>query len=259
MNGTSAPEPAQPPTGEQQVLDYLRAHPGLLADHPELAATLVMGHPEKGVISLAEHQQRRLRQENAALRAQLADLIANAQENAATQQRLATLNRELLRQSDLAELLAQLRATLVRDFDTDALALDLVQSPALPAGLPPWAHTTSDAAGLTAAYGESTRLPRCVRRLDGALSERLFPTRPEADGATGTPFASWALLPLECASGGDAGYEDDETDRPPLGVLVLASRSEARFSPALGTDLLAQLGALVAAHLARFLPATGPR
>ena len=114
------------------VAAYLRRHPEFLADYPDLAAQLTLPREQGPVASLAVYQLQSLREKNAELERQLANLIAIAAENERLMQRVHDLNVAVLRANTPAVAARSVVARLSEDFKTDQVRLLLFGAVGLP-------------------------------------------------------------------------------------------------------------------------------
>jgi uncharacterized protein YigA (DUF484 family) len=224
-----AAEPATAPIeglSEAQVVAYLKAHPQLLVQHPQLLETLELTHSAGSAVSLIERQVELLRGKNARLEAHLNRLIDTARDNESRAENVLRLARTLIRAPSLANIVVGLRASMREDFDVDEVFL----------GLNAGAYKRHDIDGvvpieaggaIARAYDNfiRTRLIEC-----GPLTEErarlLFPKAEQ-------PVRSAAVVPLEKEKN--------------LGMLALGSRDPERFLPRQGKLFLEMTAELVAA------------
>ncbi len=222
-----APVP-QDSASEAQVVAYLKAHPQLLTDHPQLLETLELTHAAGSAVSLIERQVELLRGKNARLEARLNRLIDTARENETRAENVLRLARTLIRAPSLANIVVGLRASMREDFGIDEVFV----------GLNGGAYKRHDIDGIVPieaggaiarAYDNfiRTRLIEC-----GPISEErarlLFPKAEQ-------PVRSAAVVPLEKEKN--------------LGMLALGSRDAERFQPRQGKLFLEITAELVAAAI----------
>ena len=223
----AAAEPAAADAAsEAQVLAYLKAHPQLLVDHPQLLETLELAHASGSAVSLIERQVELLRGRNARLEARLNRLIDTARENETRAESVLRLARSLIRAPSLANIVAGLRVSMRDDFGIDEVFVGLNGS----------AYKRHDIDGIVPieiggaiarAYDNfiRTRLIEC-----GPIAEEraklLFPKAEQ-------PVLSAAVVPLEKEKN--------------LGMLALGSRDAERFQPRQGKLFLEITAELVAA------------
>lgn len=200
------------------VLDWLREHPGVFKDHPELLDVLEFEH-DAGATSLIERQVERLREENLNLKTRLQHLIAIAGENQRLVQRLHRLTLEVMATADLEQFIEDVATRLKADFHAEVVILhpgpggpdpgtaEYVRH--LPSPVPEWLQKLAQAGR-----------PVCGR-LTRAKLKTVF-------GETAGDVASCALVPLEDG-----------------GLLSIGSADPQRFFADMGTLFLELLGATV--------------
>ncbi len=233
--------PAPETVTEAQVLAFLEAWPDFLTRHPALVAGLRLPWPGgKGSISLVEYQMRLLRERNARLERQLAELIAAGHANDRLQQQMQRLILALVGAAGAEEALALLHRHLRADFAAERVVLLLTGDLAadLDSGLARPMRWDETSRGIFLSLLKSGH-PLCGR-LTAAQSRFLY-------GDEAETVRSSALIPL----GTEARH----------GLLAIGSHSPEHFTPDMGTLFLAQLGEVVAAILDRSAgsgrPATG--
>jgi len=79
----------------EKVSAYLKSHPEFFVNNPELLETLEVAAPKGQLANLTTHQLRVLQQKNKTLKAQMKQLIQNAQHNEALMDRLLNMLIEL--------------------------------------------------------------------------------------------------------------------------------------------------------------------
>ncbi len=231
---TTQPESTStaPELDDEQVAAYLRQHPEFLVRHDDVLARLDVPHrPGGGAVSLIERQVAELRRRNERLEQRLADLMRTARDNERVGGRLVGLGRGLLEAESLDGVLALVREMLLSEFNADEATLLLIRPDAGDAVDVPPAHCLAADDERVAALREVIEAgePRCGR-FSSAQLEALF-------GERAPRIGSAALVPL------DGG-------RLP-GLIAMASADADRFSAAMGTLFLGQLGELVSAGVAR--------
>ena len=219
---------AEEAASEAQVVAYLKAHPQLLTDHPQLLESLEVAHAAGSAVSLIERQVELLRGKNARLEARLNRLIETARDNETRAENVLRLARALIRAPSLANIVVGLRTSMREDFDIDEVFV----------GLNGGAYKRHDIDGIVPieasgaiarAYDNfiRTRLIEC-----GPISEEraklLFPKAEQ-------PVLSAAVVPLEKEKN--------------LGMLALGSRDAERFQPRQGKLFLEITAELVAAAI----------
>jgi uncharacterized protein YigA (DUF484 family) len=213
-------------TQARVVAAYLKQHPEFLSAYPELAAKLTMPREQGAVSSLAAYQLQSLRDKNAELERQLAELVAIAADNEKLMERVHALTVALLRASTIEVTARSVVAKLGADFHTEQVRLVL--------------------------FGRESSLPRAewLQQLPGpealpAFAEFLHQNEPVSGrlsaekldvlfGAKAGEVRSVALMRL-----GDAG------------LLAIGSADPDRFQPGMGTLFLKMISATITAALAR--------
>jgi uncharacterized protein YigA (DUF484 family) len=205
---------------EEQIADYLIAHPDFFDRHPNALAAIDIPHPTGDAVSLIERQVRTLRDQSARYRQQLEGLVGVARENDALARRLHRLTLALIETHSFDEVLNTLQDELREQFRADAVEMKLFASEQLEA------HAHEPGPALFGDFLKRGR-PNCGQ-LDKHKLEYLF--GPQA-GETG----SAALIPLSA---------------PPLaGVLAIGSRDPDRFHEGKSVDFLQRLAEVVSAKL----------
>lgn len=213
----------------EQVVDYLRANPDFLAEHPQLLEILELRHSTgPSAVSLIERQVEVLRGKVHRLEDRLGRLLGAAEDNERRAGNVHVLARQLIRAPTLAAVVLALRKVMKDEFGIEAVFVG-VHSPIL---------KRQDISGLTRIDVRSplhklyedffrTRLIECGP-ISEAQASALFPTAK-------TPPASAAVVPLG---------EDKN-----LGILALGSQDPNRFAPKQGKLFLEMCAELVTAAL----------
>jgi uncharacterized protein YigA (DUF484 family) len=206
----------------EQVADWLRRHPDLLCQFPDLIEALELPSPDQAV-SLVQHQVLRLRRTNEQLETKLRQLATIAGQNEHLMKRLHQLTLEVMSAASDAVFIDRVLTCLNRDFSADEVRLHLVQAPIdleahsgvvmHDADLPDW---------LAQLLSKSETY--CGRLTRTKLAD-LFP------GAA-TEIGSCALVPLAGA-----------------GLLAVGATREDHFHPGIGTLFLDLLGNTIAWRL----------
>ena len=116
---------AEPATqlAEDQIADFLVAHPDFFERHGAVLARIKLPHQRgSAAISLVERQVLVLRDKHAALEKKLHELIENGRANDAISDRMHRLTRRLLRARDTAGVVAALETSLREDFGASLAA-----------------------------------------------------------------------------------------------------------------------------------------
>jgi len=205
---------------EEQIAEYIIAHPDFFTRHADALAAIDIPHPTGDAISLIERQVRTLREQSLNYRRQLEELVTVARENDALAKRLHRLTLALIETCSFDEVLNTLQDELREQFKADSVEMKLFASEQLEA------HAHEPGPALFSDFLKRAR-PNCGQ-LDKAQLEYLF--GPQA-GETG----SAALIPLTA---------------PPLaGVLAIGSRDPQRFHEGKSVDFLQRLAEVVSATL----------
>jgi len=221
---------AEPTTqlAEDQIADFLVAHPDFFERHGAVLARIKLPHQRgSAAISLVERQVLVLRDKHAALEKKLHELIENGRANDAISDRMHRLTRRLLRARDTAGVVAALETSLREDFGASRWVL-LATDPAVSAlGNSPNGHVRLVPRGspelkIFETFFESGR-PRSGQIRD-TQRDYLF-------GGEGSQVGSTVLIPLG--------------ERASLGLLAIASHDTERYLPTMSTDYLVRIGEIV--------------
>ncbi len=213
---------------EQQIFDYLAAHPNFLEKHPQLLSHITVPHEVDGGVSLVERQVKVLREKNRELQGKLIDMLKAAQDNETLLGQCVQLVLCLIDCNSLEQLTNTLSDVLKREFDLDAVSITLIGH---------WQKVSS-----VRVYSDSTILQRTLDcrfpdsepicgRMDSRIKQGLFSTSNYTQGSV-------ALLPL-----GKTGQ---------YGILALLSKDETRFSPDMGSLFLELVSAVTTQMLLKF-------
>jgi uncharacterized protein YigA (DUF484 family) len=227
MSKVSAEQAQSDQTDEARVIQYLQDNPEVLMAYPGVFSSLAIPHQTGGATSLVERQLKLLREENHSLKSKIDELVGIARENEELNQRFHRLALELMNTDQMHDVLAMVQDQVQTFFYTDFVCfrflpgvtdagniidgLNLDQDSGIVDSVRPWIEA---------------RKPVCGRQ-DEKISRELF-------GAD-IHIGSSALIPL---------YHTRD-----LGLLCLGSSSADRFSLAMGTIFLQQLGELVSNRL----------
>ena len=207
------------------VAAYLADHPRFFEEHAGLLGEVKLSSPLTGkAVSLQERQMEVMRAKYNALELRMTELMRTAADNTVILNRFHAWHVALLKSRGGAAMARDLVDGLVEHFGVPRATLRLWNVGAEHAG----AWFAGDVAEDARLFASSLRAPYCgpnkdfeaVRWLDEAASVR-----------------STLLLPLT---------QDGAT----FGLLVLGSPDAERFSPAMATDFLVQLGQSASAALA---------
>lgn len=214
-------------TQARVVAAYLKSHPEFLSEYPDLAAQLTMPKEQGAVSSLSAYQLQTLRERNAELERQLAELIEIAAENEKLMERVHALTVALLRANTMEVTARTVIAKLSADFHTEQVRLLLFgDEPQLPRA--DWLQQIPGGIGALPEFTEFLLKGEPVSgRLSADKLERLF-------GADAAQIRSVAMMRL-----GDSG------------ILAIGSANPDRFQPGMGTLFLKMISATITAALAR--------
>jgi len=210
---------------ENDIKQYLKAHPDFFESHAHLLAELFLPSPHgKGTISLAERQQIAQRDKIRVLESRFTELILTAEENEATANKVHELTLGLLFAKDVSALQAHVVAFLATHFQLPNAQLKL------------WVNDSHAASELFIEAEDS------LKNWAKDLSQPYCGTLPTMDIAgwfTDTP-ASLAVIPMR--------YQDIT-----FGLMAIPSEQRSRFYAGMGTLFLNRIGELVSASLARYI------
>jgi uncharacterized protein YigA (DUF484 family) len=223
MDGRKIDEIEEPGmTKKTEVIEWLKAHPDLFSNQPELLDHMNLPH-QAGAASLIERQVERLREENRVLNKKLKALAGIAGENERLMQRLHQLTLELMATDSPTTFIEQLLKKLADDFQADSVRLHLLA-----------AHPELEPMVEISVLGEE-RPAWLAQLLDQGRTECGRLTREKMDLLFGDQFetlGSAALVPIA-----------------DIGVLAIGSNAVERFYPGMGTLFIELLGATVRCRL----------
>ena len=214
--------------GAHEVAAWLRRHPGVLQQVPDLALTLVVPRENGPAASLASYQLEVLRDKNRELSRRLQELFGNAQENERLAVRTHQLTLALMKQGNGADTLRAMAASLAEDFQGDLVRIVSFHA----------VDGIDDADWLQVIAEDDPRLSG-FRDLMGSgepVCGRLHPDKNALlYGLRAEEVQSSALLVL-----------------PGTGLVAVGSRDPNRFFPGMGTLFLRMMGEALAAGLQRY-------
>ena len=214
--------------GAHEVAAWLRRHPGVLQQFPDLALTLVVPRENGPAASLASYQLEVLRDKNRELSRRLQELFGNAQENERLAVRTHQLTLALMKQGNGADTLRAMAASLAEDFQGDLVRIVSFHA----------VDGIDDADWLQVIAEDDPRLSG-FRDLMGSgepVCGRLHPDKNALlYGLRAEEVQSSALLVL-----------------PGTGLVAVGSRDPNRFFPGMGTLFLRMMGEALAAGLQRY-------
>lgn len=211
-------KPAESVT-EAQVLAFLQANPDFLRAHPALFAVLAPPAREMGdgVVDMQHAMIRQLQDDHRKHRQTYKELIATTRGNLVSQNRVHAAVLALLAANSFEHLIEIVTTDLAVHLDVDVVTLcvesDGSSRPSLRDGLRVIEPGTVDA---LLGEGKACALRPCP---EGHGEESVF-------GGGATLVKSEALLRLDIGSSA------------PVGLLAIGARSDRRFHPGQGTELL---------------------
>lgn len=219
---------------ESAVASYLEAYPDFFVRHAQLLGKVRLADARNGgtTVSLLERQVEVMRERSRQVENKMAEYIEIARENDALTNRIHKLALRLVAAHDRDSVVAAIEASLREDFGAEYAVLVLRHNGEVdiqPEGRFLRLAGKDDAALRSFATLLDSGRPRCGQLRD---SQRDF-----LFGTDGLAIGSAALVPL-----GDQGS---------LGLLACGSPDAQRFNPAMSTDYLEQVAALIAAALAQ--------
>lgn len=209
------------------VIEWLKANPDALRDHPEWLDHINLPH-QAGTTSLIERQVERLRGENKVLADKFRQLTRIAAENERLMRRLHELTLELMTCESSADFIELLFARLTSEFSADCVRLHLIRHDP---GLDEVAAVSTQGSPRPDWFEQLLESQKIqCGRLTRVKMQWLF-------GESVAQPASAALLPV-------AG----------IGVLAIGANSAERFHPGMGTLFLELLGTTLKHRLQRAEP-----
>jgi uncharacterized protein len=223
-NEQATPE-LEPGLDDAQVLAYLRAHSGFLAQHAELLAPLLSLERESGdrIVDLQRFMAERLKRRTRELEGECQQMVALARLNLKSQARVHRAVLALMGASSFEHLIqvTTIDLPVFLGLDVSALCIEATAAP------PPRCETP----------GVRLIDPGAVDRLLGPARDMLLRQNARGEraifGAGATLVHSDALLRLKISPA------------TPVGLLALGSRKEGRFHAGQGTELLGFLARAV--------------
>ena len=207
------------------VAHYLAEHPRFFEEHAGLLGEVKLSSPLTGkAVSLQERQMEVMRAKYNALELRMADLLRTASDNTVILNRFHAWHLALLKSTGGAAMARDLVDGLKEHFGVPQATLRLWNVDAQYAD----AWFASGVAEDARLFASSLRAPYCGANKDFEAVRWL-------DDAAGV--RSTVLLPLA-------------NDGVTFGLLVMGSPDTERFSPAMATDFLVQLGQSASAALA---------
>ncbi|MFT4727001.1 MAG: hypothetical protein ACI9UN_001496 [Granulosicoccus sp.] len=244
---------------DEAVLRFLTTNPEFFVKNQDVLPRLRIPHESGKAVSLIERQVSVLRSKCGTLENSLRDLISVARENENLHQRLHVLLQDIVSALSLEDIVALTRNSLRENFNADEVHILLVADK-VPRAKTRKKSATADVgkAGSASAGRAAATRRRKLNEIEGLrvipqndkhleLFAELFESGqtqcglPAAQhlecfvGKNSSNIASAALMPL---------YHERQ-----LGVVMLTSRDESRFSAGKGVMFLNQLGELLSRRL----------
>lgn len=219
---------------EEQVVAFLRAHPEFLRGHPELLAVLAPPAREmgEGVVDMQHAMIRQLQDDHRKHRQTYKDLIATTRGNLVSQNRVHAAILALLGASTFEQLIEIVTTDFAVHLDVDIVTLCVESDGACARGQRAGVRML-DKGTVDGALGEGRA---CILRPcpEGVGEDAIF-------GGGSTLVKSEALLRLDIGP------------TAPAGLLAIGARSESRFHPGQGTELLCFLAKVTARSIRSWL------
>ena len=219
---------------EQQLLELLKDYPDILVRNPALLAELEIPHESGQAISLIERQvgvlRDKLRTTDKRLR-ELMDIARGNERLAESRHRLAI---NLLGSHDLDDVISIVLDELGNELGADFAVIRLITDNSDRLNDKPELFIDKNTAELNAFSTMLDNRKSLCGRCTDEQNHFLF-------GEDADQIGSAAVIPLAAGS--------------KLGLLGLGGKDERRFSIAMGTEFLSQIGELVSAALAVHLEA----
>lgn len=216
--------PAPASESEQDIVDYLKAHPEFFVRHPEVLESMEIPHQCGKAVSLVEYQVSVLRDQSRELRRKLKKLVSNARDNEELNRRLHMLTLSLIECRSIDEVFANLYQSLREDFSAEHAAIRVFGAPSRESdrGLAEFVDDGPEFQPLFEPLYHSLK-PLCGRMKPEQVAF-LFPDHAEDIGSS-------IVLPL-----GESRC---------FGLLAVASRDPQRYYPGMGVVFLKQLSEIV--------------
>ena len=213
------------------VAEYLEQHPDYFSRHADLLTKLELNHDSGTAVSLIERQVFVLRDKNQRLESKLQELVTCARENEQLSRNILQLVVDLLWSDDLESLLSSVVDAMRHEFQVDFASVHLItDDQSLCDEKPQWyLHKDDPRYEAIRSVVESNR-PLCGRLSREQINCMFTDYQEEINSA--------ALIPL--VSGEVLGY------------IGLGGQSEQRFTPAMETSFLNQIGELVSAAIGTY-------
>jgi uncharacterized protein YigA (DUF484 family) len=222
--------PEQAPISEDQVIAYLRAHPGFFTSHDYLLAELKISHKSGNAISLGERQVQVFREHRDELKQQLNELIGIAHENDAHFEKSKQLLLNLLEIKSLDEIEIVVNEAFRNDPNIDFSSILVFGAQT------DYPVTEINVLSLESAKEQLGNLLDSSQAVCGSFEEEkmkcLFPSYNESIGSA-------AIIPIK---NGEL-----------LGIFCLGSRDPAYFNNSMGSLFLSYISDFMSRILPKLL------
>ncbi|MGJ8662233.1 MAG: DUF484 family protein [Marinicella sp.] len=214
---------------QNAIKKYLIKNPGYFAQHPELMSALEVETPEGELTNLTTHQLKTLQKENRQLKAQIGQLISNAQQSESMMNRLFSLLTEMSVVKK-ADFLPEFVAFVTTHFPSDYFKLLVAEGLlALP-----------DLSSVETITSNQMTQFSVFQAKDEPLSGRLKKEKVQSIFGDSEDIKSAVVLPI----GQHAQY----------GLLAFASKDEEKFHPHSASDILQKLSQILVAYFTQLKP-----
>lgn len=215
---------------EDDVVRYLKNHPGFFLKRDDLLMELELAHPSGKAVSLLERQVSLLRERNMDMRSRLGNLLENARKNDQLFEKTKQLVLSLIEAQGIDAIVNSFNRSLLTDFNVDFSSIVLFANPA------DHRSAASRVVDIDAAYKAIPGLLKSNNATCGVLRpEELNFLFEDQGGQVG----SAAVVPLSF------GY--------PLGVIAIGSRDADYFRSSMGTLFLGYIAEVLNRLLPRYL------
>lgn len=216
---------------DQMVAEYLEQNPDYFNRHADVLSKLEISHESGAAISLIERQVVVLRDKNQRLESKLFELVSLARENEQLSRNILQLVVNLLWSEDIESLLSSVVDAMRHEFQVDFASVHIITDDIdLCASKPQWYLHKDDERYQSIQSAVEANRPLCGRLTKQQISCMFVDHFEDINSA--------ALIPL--VSGGVLGY------------IGLGGQDEDRFTPAMATNFLNQIGELVSAAIGTY-------
>ncbi len=201
------------------VVAYLKAHPGFLAEHPDLSAALAEAAPREqgpGVINMQQAVLKRLRDEIEKLKSERGEIIANSKQNQIVQNRIQAAVISIIQATTFEKMIHVVTHELPELLNVDFISLAIEANADAPKRVPMRGVYVLAPGAIDAAIGSDKH----ARLRSSILGEEAF------FGEQAHLVKSDVLMRLRVSSGS------------PDGVMCFGARDAEQFGPEQSTELL---------------------